>query len=79
MPVDYQQHQVGVRFPARCPSTYEAGDTVPFDLSSLAMTGVGDVQDSEVEVSIDFDVLDTFPVTNTLQEVARSTRPARLR
>jgi 5'-nucleotidase len=66
LPVDFRQHAVGVRFPAGAPASYGAGDTVAFDLSSLAFTGVGDVQDSEVDVRLDGTVLGTFPVDNTV-------------
>ena len=60
--------------PARCrrrtargaPTTYGAGDTLSFDLSSLAMTGAGDVQDEEVIVSVGSKDLGTFPVDNTV-------------
>lgn len=66
LPVDYRQHAVGVHFPTDAPTSYQAGDTLAFDVSSLAMTGSGDVQDSQVEVLLDGDVLGTFPVSNTL-------------
>ncbi len=66
LPVDPRQRAVGVTFPAGAPATYEAGDDVEFDLSSLAMTGAGDLQDSEVTVSLGDEDLGTFPVDNTV-------------
>ncbi len=53
LPVDYSQRAVGVLFPEGAPSTYDAGDDVEFDLTSLSMTGPGDPTDSTVEVSLD--------------------------
>ena len=53
-------------FPAGAPAGYKAGDTVAFSLSSLAMTGAGDVQDTEVTVSLGDRTLGTFPVVNTV-------------
>ncbi len=67
LPVDYAQHAVGVHFPAGAPASYGAGDTLTFTLSSLAMTGLDDVQDGQVEVLLGDTVLGTFPVTNTLR------------
>ncbi len=66
LPVDPSQRAVGVTFPADAPASYAAGDTVAFDLSSLAMTGAGDVQDREVTVSLGAKKLGTFPVDNTV-------------
>jgi 5'-nucleotidase len=66
LPVDYRQHQVGVRFPAGAPSTYVPGDQLAFDVSSLAMTGADDQQDTDVELLDGDTVLGTFPVTNAL-------------
>ena len=54
-------------FPGGAPASYGAGDTLAFTLSSLAMTGLDDVQDSQVEVLLGGTVLGTFPVTNTLR------------
>ena len=44
VPVDYEQRAVGVSFPDGAPAAYGAGDTLAFELSSLAMTGAGDVR-----------------------------------
>ena len=55
--------------PTGAPASYAAGDDVTFDMSSLSMTGPGDVKDTEVEVSIGGKVLGTAPVTSTLQTV----------
>ncbi|WP_395659760.1 bifunctional metallophosphatase/5'-nucleotidase [Nocardioides sp.] len=66
LPVDNAQHAVGVTWPAGAPASYGAGDTLAFDLSSLAMTGAGDVQDAEVTVSLGQHELGTFPVDNTV-------------
>jgi 5'-nucleotidase len=66
LPVDNTQRAVGVSFPAGAPETYAPGDHVTFDLSSLAFTAPGDVQDSEVEVRLGDQVLGTFPVDNTV-------------
>lgn len=67
LPVDYSQRSVGATFPAGAPATYEPGDNVGFDLSSLSMTGPNDVRDTEVAVSLDGEELGTFPVTTTIQ------------
>jgi predicted extracellular nuclease/2',3'-cyclic-nucleotide 2'-phosphodiesterase (5'-nucleotidase family) len=69
LPVDYRQHAVGVDFPAAAPSTYVAGDRLAFDVSSLAMTGADDQQDSQVELLLGDTVLGTFPVTNALTDL----------
>ena len=69
LPVDSRQHAVGVKFPAGAPSTYASGDRLAFDVSSLAMTGAGDQQDTQVELLLGGQVLGTFPVSNTLQGV----------
>jgi 5'-nucleotidase len=64
--VDSRQHAVGVDFPDGAPAAYGLGDTVAFDLSSLAMTAPGDVQDTEVTVTDGGVELGTFPVDNTV-------------
>ncbi|MBD8869842.1 ExeM/NucH family extracellular endonuclease [Nocardioides donggukensis] len=61
LPVDYAQRVVGVR----TEPFYIDGENVDFSLSSLAMTGAGDLQDNEVEVSLDGELLGTFPVDNS--------------
>ena len=67
LPVDFSQRAVGVNFPAGAPTTYPAGDQVAFGLSSLSMTGPGDLTDSSVVVSLDGQELGTAPVTTTKQ------------
>ncbi|MGN0064035.1 MAG: bifunctional metallophosphatase/5'-nucleotidase [Nocardioides sp.] len=64
--VDASQRAVGVSFPAGAPASYKTGDTVAFELSSLAMTGTGDAQDSSVEVFLGSTSLGTVPVDNTV-------------
>lgn len=64
--VDPSQHAVGVTWPEAPLASYGKGDTLAFDLSSLAMTGAGDVQDEEVIVSVGSKDLGTFPVDNTV-------------
>ncbi len=66
LPVDYSQVSVGVAFPEGAPvEPLDVGDAVVMNLSSLAMTGPTDVNDDEVEVSLDGESLGTFPVNNT--------------
>ena len=69
LPVDFRQHAVGVTFPAGAPSTYAAGDRLTFDVSSLAMTGPGDLKDDQVELLSGGTVLGTFDVTNSLTDL----------
>jgi 5'-nucleotidase len=64
--VDSTQRAVGLTFPADAPAVYKAGDTVSFALSSLALTGAGDVQDSTVTVGVGNVTFGTFPVVNTV-------------
>ena len=66
LPVDFSQRAVGVEFPADAPASYDAGADVAFDLTSLSMTGPGDLADATVDVSLDGDSLGTFPVDTTL-------------
>ena len=63
---DYAQQAVGVTFPDAAPATYAVGDEVAFDLSSLAMTGPGDVQDDEVSIRFNGQEIGTAPVDNTV-------------
>ncbi|MFW5473306.1 ExeM/NucH family extracellular endonuclease [Knoellia sp. CPCC 206450] len=63
---DYQQHSVGVDFPAAAPSTYVPGDHVRFTLSSLAFSTAPDTKDAQVAVSLGGQSLGTFPVDNTI-------------
>ncbi len=67
LPVDYSQRAVGTTFPVAAPASYTAGDDVTLDLSSLSMTGPGDLTDTTVDVSLDGTVLGSFPVTTTPQ------------
>lgn len=64
--VDPSQHAVGVSWPEAPQASYGAGDTLAFNLSSLAMTGAGDVVDEEVVVSVGDEDLGSFPVDNTV-------------
>ncbi|WP_232675947.1 bifunctional UDP-sugar hydrolase/5'-nucleotidase [Nocardioides sp. R-C-SC26] len=66
LPVDYGQRAVGVTFPAGAPATYRPGQTVAFDVSSLAMSGAGDATDTEVEVKLGGVTLGSAPVDNTV-------------
>ena len=63
---DFTQHSVGVDFPADAPASYEQGDDVTFNLSSLAFSTAPDVKDTEVAVRFGGDLLGTFPVDNTI-------------
>ncbi|MCY7395489.1 MAG: ExeM/NucH family extracellular endonuclease [Nocardioides sp.] len=67
VPVDSTQRAVGARFPAGAPASYTGGETVSFDLTSLSMSGAGDLTDAEVQVRSGDTVLGTFPVTTTIQ------------
>ena len=66
LPVGYGQHQVGVRLTSAASAPYVAGDPITLNISSLAMTGVDDVQDTQVELFDGATSLGTAPVTNTL-------------
>ena len=66
LPVDYAQRAVGVAFPESAPDAYLPGESVEFELSSLSMSAPGDLQDTEVSVSLGDELLGTFPVTTTL-------------
>lgn len=68
LPVDNSQRSVGVHFPDGAPAAYKAGDTVAFDLSSLAMS-TGTTTDSSVTVSLGDTKLGSFPVDNTVGTV----------
>ena len=59
--VDYGQRAIGVSGLA---TDYTVGQTVTLGLSSLAMTGVGDVTDAEVAVEFDGVEVGTFPVNS---------------
>lgn len=66
LPVDYAQHAVEVAFPADAPAAYEPGATVSFGVKSWAMSAAGDATDAEIVVSLDGEVLGSFPVDNTI-------------
>jgi 5'-nucleotidase len=63
LPVDFAQHGVGASVPA---GPFAPGDAVTIPLSSLSMTGPGDVAESSVTVSYGGVDLDTETVTTTL-------------
>ncbi|WP_121250898.1 bifunctional metallophosphatase/5'-nucleotidase [Nocardioides ferulae] len=64
--VDYSQRAVGATFPAEAPEAYGPGDSVSFELSSLAMSAPADIKDDEVEVRFKGQSLGSFPVDNTI-------------
>lgn len=64
--VDSSQRAVGVALPDGAPAAYKAGDTVALDVSSLAMTGAGDVQDDAVDVYLGRTKIGSAPVDNTV-------------
>ena len=66
IPVDSSQRSVGASLPG-APASYPAGGDVVVNLTSLSMTGPGDLHDTSVTASINGDALGSFPVTTTLQ------------
>ncbi|KRB73017.1 hypothetical protein ASE01_19765 [Nocardioides sp. Root190] len=66
LPVDYSQRAVEVEFPVDAPASYAPGDTVSFSVGSWAMTAPGDATDTELQVKLGEDLLDSFPVDNTV-------------
>ena len=76
IPVDYQQQAVRAHFPDAAPDSYNPGDDVDFDLSSLSMTGrvvaagqepgFTDPVDTQVQVKMGDVPLGTFPVTTEI-------------
>ncbi len=60
--VDYRQRAVGVSGVA---TDYAVGQMVTLNVSSLAMTGIGDLTDAQVTVEFDGASVGTFPVDNT--------------
>ncbi len=64
--VDYSQRGVELTLPADAPASYQAGDTVKFDIASWAMSGAGDTKDTELQVKLGDQVLGSFPVDNTV-------------
>ncbi|MBC2934340.1 ExeM/NucH family extracellular endonuclease [Nocardioides sp. zg-1228] len=67
LPVDYSQRAVNVTFPAQAPASYAPGDDVEFSVSSLSMSGPGDLTDTELEIALGDQVLGTTPVTTAVQ------------
>ena len=63
LPVDFGQHGVGASVPT---GPFAPGDTVTIPLSSLSMTGPGDVAESSVTLSYGGVDLDTETVATTL-------------
>ena len=70
VPVDYSQRAVGMVLPDDW-GVYEAGDTVDLELSSLSMTGPGDLTDSEVSLT----VFGTELGSGTVETVKQSALP----
>ncbi|GAA5130904.1 hypothetical protein GCM10023339_62130 [Alloalcanivorax gelatiniphagus] len=66
VPVDYSQRQVGVTWPAGAPRFYRFGQDVKLNLSSLAMTGVGDLKDTQLAIKLGDAALGSTPVDNTV-------------
>ena len=66
IPVDYRQHQVGVSWPAAKPRFYRIGQKVELALSSLAMTGTGDLKDALLNIKVGDKSLDPAGVDNTV-------------
>lgn len=66
VPVDLQQHFVGVMWPADKPRFYRIGQKVEVGLSSLAMTGVGDAKDASLNIKVGDRSLDPAAVDNTV-------------
>jgi 5'-nucleotidase len=64
--VDWTQRAVGVSFPADAPLAYHPQETVELALSSWSFSAPGDVRDEAVTVSLDGDVLGTFPMDSTV-------------
>jgi 2',3'-cyclic-nucleotide 2'-phosphodiesterase (5'-nucleotidase family) len=64
--VDYSQRAVGASFPAGAPASYPAGGDVTVNLSSLSMTGAGDLHDTSVTASINDIDVGSFPVTTVV-------------
>ena len=66
VPVDYAQRQVGVTWPAKAPRFYRIGQDVELALSSLAMTGVGDLKDTSLAIKVGNTTLNPAAVDNTI-------------
>ena len=65
---DFAQRAVGVDWPEDAPASYGTGDTVSVDLSSLAMTGPGDVQDQALRILFAGKRIGSTPVDNTVAD-----------
>jgi 5'-nucleotidase len=63
---DFTQRSVGVSFPTGAPASYAPGDTVAFDVSSLAFSTAPDLRDEQLKVSLGGTSLGTFAVDNTI-------------
>ena len=61
-----EQRAVGIAFPAGSPDRYLSGDTVAFEVSSLAMSTAVDLKDTELTVKLGTNTLGTFPIDNTV-------------
>jgi 5'-nucleotidase len=66
LPVDYQQHFVGVQWPADKPRFYRVGQRVNVALSSLAMTNPKDRQDGALTITTKNAKLRNAKVDNTV-------------
>jgi 5'-nucleotidase len=64
LPVDYNQHAVGIKFPAPAPASYKPGDTVAFNVSSWSFTTAADAKDTDVGVSLNGEEVGSFPLDN---------------
>jgi 5'-nucleotidase len=64
--VDYTQRSVGVSFPAGAPAQYLTGQTVAFNLSSLAFSTAADKKDTSVSVKVGNVAVGDFAVDNTI-------------
>jgi 5'-nucleotidase len=63
---DFAQHAIGMTPPTLPAGPFAPGDDVSFDLSSLAMTGPGDLQDDELSIRIGGREFATVPVDNAV-------------
>ncbi len=71
--VDYSQRAVGTTIGS---GPFAAGDKITLDLSSLSMTGPGDVTDTSVAVRLGGASLGSFPVTTTPSDALPGTDEA---
>ena len=72
VPVDYTQRSVGVTFPAGAPASYVPGDTVTFNLSSLAFVNTAPHQRAgpQVTVTLGETIVGTYAVNNSYNTAA---------